>query len=389
MDGTVENSTVTTTSDVDAIENGYTVSTITLSFITQSTISDTYTESSFRKTVVPLLQYFIGVISLIGNLLVVIVIALNVKMRQSLTNVYVINQSVLDGLAGLFLILTTALQGVTPRMHGIGGELYCRLWADRQPLWHMLISSTFNLLAVTLERYLAIVHPIKHRHSINSTKVAVSIVIVWLTGLFNQIGLKVLTSYVAGGRCMIMSRWPSELVQRGVGVAVILVQFFIPLSIISYCYVKMAMSLREKKVPPVVAMNSNQLQGGGNHVSVVLPRTSQEQQPEVVRENPAVSTRNARARRNIIKTLMIVSVCFTLCWIWNQTKFLLMNLGIVSTDYNSNFVVMARILVYLNSSINPIIYIVHFEQFKRSLVRLKQKFFGRRVPGTSGNIPDN
>lgn len=62
------------------------------------------------------------------------------------------------------------------------GEVMCRLWLTKAPLWGLFISSTYNLVAFSLERYLQIVWPIVHRLTLTSRRLAVVIIVVWLIG---------------------------------------------------------------------------------------------------------------------------------------------------------------------------------------------------------------
>ena len=136
--------------------------------------------------------FIIGAVALIGNTMVVVVIFQYTKMRRKLTNIYVINQSLIDGVAGLFLILTQAFHFYFDRrLSGIGGEILCRVWAAQIPLWGLLHSSTFNLVALTLERYIAVIYPIQHKVSFTRPKVILSLICVWLTGPFIQLCYKV------------------------------------------------------------------------------------------------------------------------------------------------------------------------------------------------------
>lgn len=69
----------------------------------------------------------IGVFGIVGNSLVAIVLLIFTNMRQRLTNIYVINQSLVDCTASLLLLATTVYQD-TSIQPGLGGELKCRLW---------------------------------------------------------------------------------------------------------------------------------------------------------------------------------------------------------------------------------------------------------------------
>ena len=69
------------------------------------------------------------------------------------------------------------------------------------------------------------------------------------------------------------------------------------------------------------------------------------------------------APRNTIKTLLIVGCCFIICWSQNQFLYLFYNMG-YTVDFNSNYFEFTVFMVFLNSTINPFIYL--FKYFKLS-----------------------
>ncbi len=48
-------------------------------------------------------------------------------------------------------------------MHLFSDQVYCRVWGIKAPLWSFAFSSSYNLVAVNLERYLSIIAPIYHK----------------------------------------------------------------------------------------------------------------------------------------------------------------------------------------------------------------------------------
>jgi len=86
-------------------------------------------------------------------------------MRNHITNLYIINQSLIDASVATFLFLTTLLQDDRqPRTPGNwADEALCRLWFTKMPLWGLLVSSTYNVVSLTVERFLAIVYPFWYR----------------------------------------------------------------------------------------------------------------------------------------------------------------------------------------------------------------------------------
>jgi len=106
-----------------------------------------------------------GSFGFLSNVFVIVVIFCYHPMRERVTNLYIINQSLIDATVATFLFLTTLLQDDQRRLTpgNWADEALCRLWFTKMPLWGMLMSSTYSLVSLTLERFLAVVYPFRHR----------------------------------------------------------------------------------------------------------------------------------------------------------------------------------------------------------------------------------
>ena len=313
-------------------------------------VSETTTDdSSLTSYVTQYIKLAIGGVGLIGNVFVVVVILSASTMRKQLTNAYIINQSVIDSLIALFLILTTMFEDDGRVYRTLADDIFCKMWLTKLWLWGLFVSSTYNLLALTLERYLAVVHPIWHKTKMTRKKAAASVVFIWLFGPAYNMAYMIPTSGTTeDGHCVLYTMWPSTLWQRAVGVLTIFMQFFCPLFLLIFFYTKMVLVLRRRVAPEE---NANC-------------------------QRPPVQTKKtdsmARARKNILKTLAMVAFTFVFCWSWNQVYFLMFNLGL-SIDLTSIFYNFTVVMVFMNCCINPFIYITKYEQFQKTMKRLSSK----------------
>jgi len=82
---------------------------------------------------------------------------------------------------------------------------------------------------------------------------------------------------------------------------------------------------------------------------------------------PKESASTARARHSIIKTLVLVTFGFVLCWSWNQIYFLMFQLGYTHVDFAGVFFNFTVVMVFVSCCINPIIYCVKFKQFQNGV----------------------
>ena len=261
-------------------------------------------------------------------------------------------------------------------------------------LWGLLVSSTYNLTAVTIERYLALVRPMWHHVSFTDTKAYLSMLAIWVFGIGFNAAYMIPTSHVKDGTCLLYTDWPSAKTRDIFGVIVVVLQFFIPLSIIIFCYAHIAytLKLRSKDLtlqPGINISRSNSVNNISNvHKGITIVQDDYDSAgsgiapaPKAIQEvrdphRPIARKKTiwGKARRNTIKTLALVSLCFVLCWICNQVYFTMMNLG-YPPDLSSGFYHFTVVAVFTNSCLNPFIYMLQFEQFQDAAKKLFLKRF--------------
>ena len=304
------------------------------------------TLAPFNEVVTRVAYIVIGSVGLLDNLLVILVIFNYTTMRKKMTNIFIINQSIIDAVASFFIIMqgTIEVDGYDMTRGTIHDEFVCHVWLARVPLWSMLMSSTYNLVCLTFERYLEIVHPVYHKVNFSQTKAVIAIACVWCCGPVYNFAYLLPTSEIINGVCYPFIIWPSKVIQRVVGVMTIIVQYFFPIFFMIYCYAKMIIALRMRIHP-----------------------TSQ------------VDNIMARARINVMKTLAIVSMTFVLCWTCNQVVFFLHLMG-YPNDFGSAWYHFTVVAVLSNSCLNPFIYIAKYKQFQVGVNQFMSGLFSKCRP---------
>lgn len=299
-------------------------------------------------------------ISLFGfasNIFVVIVIGLNAAMLNQLTNIFIINHSVIDAVAAAFLFFSAVFFRDSANFvpgHGTE-EALCRIWHSMMPLWGCLISSTYGIMILTLEKFLAVVYPIKYRTSFcrNRSTVGALLVFPWIIGIsYNAATNSTTASISSEGNCVLFEKWPNIQTKNGVGILTVVVEYFIPFFFLVFCYSKMV-SVLHRRVEP----------GAGHDTAKPGGET---------KRNESM----ARARGNAIKTLIIVGALFVVCWTLNIFYLLFNFLGLLYIDYASEFYSVTVYMVFLSCCVNPVIYAAKYRQFQKAVRRL---FFKMRI----------
>ena len=120
------------------------------------------------------------------------------------------------------------------------------------------------------------------------------------------------------------------------------IQFIGPVIILIYCYGRIAWVLTQR-------IDSN------------LESTSSTSDVE-----DAIKRKFLKARNNTIKTVLLVGICFIICWINDEVYYLMYNLG-YDADWNGTYFKFCVTMIYLNCTVNPIVYLVSYRDYHRAL----------------------
>ncbi|XP_072027831.1 melatonin receptor type 1B-B-like [Amphiura filiformis] len=282
------------------------------------------------------------IISFFGNLLVIFVY-LSIRQLRTVTTVFIVSLALSDVLAALATL--PSLLPHPSHLEGILGELYCRLVFSNVIFWIAVKASIFNLIAVTLERYLAVCHPILHRRYFNKRKALYAVGIVWLIAILMNLFAMFVVILGDDGGCLLL--WSDKTSQAIVGVIVFALTYLIPLTIMCVAYIRMLFALKAQ------AERLNTSDSNSNSKKRNLPYH--------------------RARRNLVETLFIVVATFAVCWTPDQVMYLSFSLG--NVPYFEMAVYPYFLLLALgNSCANPVIYGIKNRLFKKGLKHL----FGRK-----------
>ena len=164
---TMSNSTVETESTV----NG--------TYVNASSLHDGSSDGTYTHETITYIV--IGIVGALGNGFVIVMMVSSKEVRKKIPNILIIHQSIIDAFTSVLLILTSANTYDNKGDHyGLVGELYCRIWAMKVPLWSAFMVSTYNLLVLTIERYIEIVHPLFHKVSFGRAHLFTLMVLVWI-----------------------------------------------------------------------------------------------------------------------------------------------------------------------------------------------------------------
>ena len=161
--------------------------------------------------------------------------------------------------------------------------------------------------------------------------------------------------------------WPkTEEAKKTFAICTICIQFFIPLIVLVFCYGRIALMLTTR-------INTDLLHNKSN--------TSNMEQTRHINIGKTSKDKFQLARKNTIITLLIVGLCFIICWSQNQIEYLMFNLG-YPINFNTKYHHVTVLMVFMNCTVNPFIYLIKYRDYQEAL----KKFFSCIISHESNSL---
>ena len=290
----------------------------------------------------------IFIIAMIGNSLVIYIVCAREYMRNS-TNILIANMAAADILlACVFPYVARWLYVFTLWFGTFMGTVLCKFFHSSQVL--SIACSVISLVLISLDRFLVVWFPL--RRIFTNRVVKASLVATWVFGLAFAMPLILVANVrveADGNYHCYEYDWPSEKAQQSFILSVFFGTYFIPLVFISIAYALIAVKLCKRELPGVATLE--------------------------YQKKAHETTKKA------ITMLVTVVVVFALCWLPLHSREIML---ICFPDTISLFPPELEIFLtwigLLNSAINPCLYVIFSENFRRE--------FGRILCCTKQNRPD-
>ena len=306
------------------------------------------------------LYIVMGLLGVFGNGLVLLVIVV-VRDLHDVTNVLIGNQSLIDLLTSLLLLASFAAPlPPLPINNPTLARFICAFWHSKFPLMSMLVASSLNLTLMTLERYYAIVFPLHYHSRTKSARFICLVALPWLSGLAYQQHFMWFTR-VEQGQCLVLQE-PNDATRTGFAFGAAFLELVLPLAVMVFVYTSISIKLKstvEEK------FNKRTRKNRGTETSV-----------SQTRETRLVDHRS-RARRNVLKVMVTVSVFFITCWVPNKIIVFAYCFG-YDLDFNGLISMFCMLFAFANMWVNPFIYSFQYRRFQKGL----RKVFCRWVKDT-------
>ncbi|XP_071965167.1 kappa-type opioid receptor-like [Antedon mediterranea] len=337
-------------------------STTILSSIPMTTLTPNDDSKDTEHFALISIRYIVGLLGIFANVFVLLMFVWAKLYKKSFTHLLLLHQSAIDVIAScLFLVYYTNDAPV-----GTPGTVFCK---TRSIFWLFAFASTYNLVIVTIERYIAVVHPTTYRERIHGKTNCRFLILPHIVGLAIAAHLAVIGQTNNEGKC-VFEYYISSLAS---GLFIFIISWLIPSAIMVFCYTYILRGLSQRVKRSGGAESSPGR--GGNALYA--------------------------AQRSLTYTLLFVAIAFLLCWTPNYILYLSYTIC-KCFEFNSSIAhEITVILDAVNLMINPVIYAFKFNDFKITVKKFYKTYSGKccdedeekkraeTVTGTSASITGN
>ncbi|XP_025102680.1 QRFP-like peptide receptor isoform X2 [Pomacea canaliculata] len=300
-------------------------------------------------------------VGLVGNVFVILVILRHRHMR-TLTNVFFLNLTVGD-LMVVCVCLPITLGNYIYR-DWVYGQAMCKLTPFLQGM--AVGVSVLSMMSISLNRYFAILRPLRAKMVFSRGKVGVMLVLIWLLSAAAVCPLLVINHVTAYGlegvfkARVCVERWGSQEARQFFNLLIFSLLFVLPLCLMAALYTRISMELFASDVHLFEAANNGKHSSGGGGGGMGGGGNAQ-------------ASRLLRQRRKTVRSLILLVVLFGVSWL----PFYVVNIWL---DFNSGDYTAPQILTFIypivqvlglsNSSANPLLYCFLSNGFRRAFANL-------------------
>ncbi|XP_077549472.1 QRFP-like peptide receptor [Haemaphysalis longicornis] len=319
-------------------------------------------------------------LGLVGNLLIVYTVARFPRMR-SISNLFLASLASADLL--IVLLCVPVKFGQLFSYTWTLGEVGCKFILYVQHV--SMICSVLNLTFLSIERYYAVIHPVRSRYLCTFSQARRVIIFIWIAAFLTALPIIFVQVHVEMGLrrraywCMRDEGNPGAW--RSFEIYMFILVLCIPAVVMGYAYAKICAQLW------MVVRERASLTTGTAVATEMTEKKPKKKTTFAAPNGDTASAKPSRADedtvRQVIKMLILVVSLFVLCWAPILVLNVLTAFGGVSTlnySYLKPLRTTFHLLSYLNSCVNPLVYGFMSRSFRGSF---RDALLGCLRPGST------
>ncbi|XP_069005374.1 somatostatin receptor type 5-like [Embiotoca jacksoni] len=293
-------------------------------YSTTNNNSDIPTPMPFSE-VTAVIYTIVFIVGFLGNTLAIYVMVRHAKMK-TVTNMYLLNLAVADELyiLGIPFLGTNSVLSYWPY-----GDLFCKVCMTADSMSQF--ASTFSLTLMSMDRFLAVVFPIRSSKWRKPQVARIFSSMVWVVSFLIVLPVTIFSGVQEKfNTCNISWPEPQDLWSIAFILYTSILGFFGPLVIICLCYLLIVIKVRSAGVR-------------------------------------AGLTKRRKSERKVTRMVVVIVLVFVLCWLPFFTTNIVNLIHIIPENKTTATIYFSLvILTYVNSCANPILYGFLSDNFKQS-----------------------
>ena len=301
-----------------------------------------------------------------GNILVILAVIKFERLR-AITNYFIVSLAFADLLVSILVMPFNASFTISGKW--IFGRIMCDIYNSNDVLFST--ASILHICCISMDRYIAIMHPLQYETKMTRCRVAVMLTVTWVSStLISYIPIHS-QLYTTEDTLSTMEQYPSDclfVVNRYYAVVSSSVSFWIPCTIMVFVYIKIFIEARKQET---------QIKSTGYYTADRRPSSPYNNCLQVPEDQAQRRNERKRMKREhkAAKTLGIIMGAFVMCFLPFFSWYLITTLCGDSCPYPPILGSILFWLGYFNSCLNPIIYAYFNRDFRgafRKLLKLDQ-----------------
>ncbi|XP_023266214.1 thyrotropin-releasing hormone receptor [Seriola lalandi dorsalis] len=294
-------------------------------------------------------------VGIVGNVMVILVV-LTTKHMRTPTNCYLVSLAAAD----LMVLTAAGLPNITDALHGQWVYGYAGCLGITYFQYLGINASSCSITAFTVERYIAICHPIKAQFLCTLSRAKKIIMLVWaLTSVYCVMWLFLSdTKKLVYDNVVLLSC--AYKVSRSHYLPIYFTDFAVfyvlPLMLATVLYGLIARILFLNPLPSDPKDSTKKWKKETSQGGRMISASSS-------------SSATAASRRQVTKMLAVVVILFALLWMPYRTL-VVVNSFLEKAYLDTWFLLFCRLCIYLNSAINPVIYNAMSQKFRAAFKKL-------------------